>query len=156
RPGTDGRVHVLVDMNPTDGAPLEFYLGASESRTGSHRGLLVSVARRPETETSKPAVEVSLTAALALTSPNVISLDAVYDGVAPGSWVVIQRPGKTDPDGKPSPLREVVTRVRSARVVSRADYGITGKVTELVLDTRWLDENDRLLSDIRQTTVYAR
>ena len=145
RPDGDNRVHVVVDTEPADGSPpLDVWLAAGGTRTATHQGLQVRIAREDD------AVRFTLTATLAPSSPNVIALDAVYDGIGPGSWVVIQRPGK---DG---PLAEVITRVRSARVVSRAAFGITGKVTELVLDNRWLDERDQLLSDIRQTTVYAR
>ncbi|MEU4421718.1 putative baseplate assembly protein [Actinoplanes sp. NPDC024001] len=96
-------------------------------------------------------VTFALSATLALDSRNVLALDAVYEGIGPESWVVIQRPGKSNPD-----LSLLITRVVSSRVVSRADFGITGKVTELVLATDWLDGDDTQLSQIRDTTVYAR
>jgi predicted phage baseplate assembly protein len=95
---------------------------------------------------------------LELSSRNVIALDAVYDGIAAGSWVVIDRPGKKA-EGQPADqldLSRVITRVVGARVISRADFGITGKVTELSLEDDWLDARDTTLSQIRDTTVHAR
>jgi predicted phage baseplate assembly protein len=90
---------------------------------------------------------------------SVLALDAVYDGVAPGMWVAVERPrkGATGPDSIPGDkgLALVVTRAKSTRVVSVAQYGITGKATVLTLEHPWLDGQDTLLSDIRDATVYT-
>ncbi|GAB7045630.1 putative baseplate assembly protein [Catenuloplanes indicus] len=110
--------------------------------TADAGGLRLEITRTAQT------VRFALSAALALDSRNVLALDAVHEGIGPESWVVVQRPGHA--------LSMVVTRVISSRVVSRADFGITGKVTELVLADDWLDETDTQLAQIRDTTVYAR
>ncbi len=57
---------------------------------------------------------------------------------------------------KDSDLARVITRVLESRVIALADFGITGKVTQLRLADDWLDAEDGLLSDIRETTVFAR
>ncbi|GGN13641.1 putative phage baseplate assembly protein [Actinoplanes campanulatus] len=75
----------------------------------------------------------------------VLSLDAVHNTVTPGSPIVVERPGRP-------PL---VTRVAQARTATYAQFGITGRGTRLVLDDAWLDEGDVLLSQIRDTTIYA-
>jgi predicted phage baseplate assembly protein len=74
-----------------------------------------------------------------------LSLDATYDRIVPGSWVVLHRLGR-DPD---------VFLVEQVREISRADYGITARVTQLVLDRPWLATNDTSLTVVRDTTVYA-
>ncbi|MGP3999975.1 putative baseplate assembly protein [Streptomyces sp. 8N706] len=152
RPAADGTVHVTV----TNGATLDYRLAPGEQQRGTHGGLEVTVRRSPAGEPA--AVEVALAAKLELTSRNVIALDAVYDGIALGSWVVVQRPRKGSSGQVPGDpkLAFVVTRVAGVRVVSRADFGITGKVTELTLEDPWLDDQDVLLSYIRDATVLAR
>ncbi len=76
----------------------------------------------------------------------IVALDALYEQITPGSWVVVEYS-----DGRP-PL---ITWVLGACSVSKADYGITGKVTELTLKNEWLRDNDRLLSSLRGVTIYA-
>ncbi|GAA1920846.1 hypothetical protein GCM10009716_31870 [Streptomyces sodiiphilus] len=158
RPEAGGRIRVTVG----NGEVFERLLAPGEEHRTEQGDFEVTV-RRPaegegEGEGDGPVtVEISLSSRLELTSRNVLALDAVHDGIAPGSWVVVQRPGKgtglIPGDGN---LALVVTRVASARVVSQANYGITGKVTELTLESPWLDEEDVLLSHIRGTTVLAR
>jgi predicted phage baseplate assembly protein len=122
---------------------------------GAQGGLQVTATRGTATEIT-PAICVDLHAS---PDPNVLALDAVYDGIAPGMWVAIERPrkGQAGPGGIPgdSALALVVTRATGTRVISRADYGITGKVTSLTLGDPWLDDKDTLLSDIRDATVYT-
>jgi|GEM_PF-216236 len=77
---------------------------------------------------------------------NVVALDAKFDQVIPGSWVVIERPDK----GK-----TIISRVVSTQQVAKADYGVTGNVTQLTLDQPWLDDKDVSLATLRQVTVYA-
>jgi predicted phage baseplate assembly protein len=94
-------------------------------------------------------------AAMALISipgnPKLLILDATYTGIGPGRWVVIDRPNATN-----AALRRVITRVDSARVISCAAYGISGKVTALWLLDPWLDfSHDTSLGDVRGATVYA-
>nr|BFD89346.1 hypothetical protein KitaXyl93_07060 [Kitasatospora sp. Xyl93] len=156
RPRADGRIHVTVDGGP--GPALDYLLEPGQEKTGESGELNVRVLRHTATDQSAPAVEVVFTTKLQPVSGTVLALDAVYDQIAPGSWVVVQRPRKGLDGGIPGSrdLAEVITRVTDVRVVSRADFGITGKVTELSLQQPWLDDKDTQLSDIRDATVYAR
>ncbi|MER7706361.1 putative baseplate assembly protein [Kitasatospora sp. NPDC097605] len=156
RPQADGRVHVKVDGGP--GPALDHHLDPGQETTGESGELNVRVHRYAATEQSPPAVEVVFTTKLQPVSGTVLTLDAVYDQIAPGSWVVVQRPRKGLDGGVPGgrDLAEVITRVTDVRVISRADFGITGKVTELSLQQPWLDDQDTQLSHIRDATVYAR
>ncbi|WP_461036788.1 putative baseplate assembly protein, partial [Streptomyces mayteni] len=152
RPGEDGLIHVAVG----DADPVEYHLAPGDEESAVQGELTVTVRRAAEGGTE--AVEVVFSSELALTSRNVIALDAVYEGIAPGSWVVVSRPRKGvtgQIPGEPK-LAQVITRVVGARVLSRADFGITGKVTELTLQDPWLDDEDRLLAHIRDATVHAR
>lgn len=149
----DDFVHVTV----ANGTTLEDRLAPGEQAPpADHGGLRVTMGR--SAAGPDPSVEITLTSQLAQTSRNVIALDAVYEGIAPGSWVAVHRPRKGAAGQIPGDpkLSLVITRVTGIRVLSRADFGITGKVTELTLEDRWLDEHDVLLSHIRDTTVYAR
>lgn len=79
-------------------------------------------------------------------SVRLISLDSTYDQVLAGSWVLIDRV-----DGP----QEIIAQVQQARTISRADYGVTAKVTQLELSQAWLTPNDASLSVLRGTTIYA-
>jgi predicted phage baseplate assembly protein len=80
-------------------------------------------------------------------SARLLSLDTTFDEIAPGSWVVIDRPDAEAP---------IVARVGQVRTISRADYGISAQVTLLQLDRPWLVAGrDVSLSVVRGTTVYA-
>jgi hypothetical protein len=82
---------------------------------------------------------------------SVLTLDAIYDQISPGSWVVIDRGGT--PAGA---LREVYVRqVRTVKTVARALYNLSAKVTELTLDGDWLTDADRTLGDVRETSIFA-
>ena len=153
RPDDDGRIHVAI--GPTD--PVDYHLAPGEEQTATQAEYKITASRTAAAD--QPAsVEVAFSSQLELTSRNVIALDAVYEAIAPGSWVAVDRPRKGvagqvpgDPD-----LSRVITRVTGVRVLSRADFGITGKVTELTLEDPWLDDQDTLLSHIRDATVHAR
>ena len=77
---------------------------------------------------------------------NVLALDAQYDQIVPESWVVIERSDQSEP---------IIGQVIETRTVSKTDYGITGKVTQLTLDRPWLEPTDVALSVLRGTTVFA-
>ncbi len=87
---------------------------------------------------------------------NVIDLDTVYDAIVPGGWVVIERAGHPG-------LEHVVAWIDQVQKVQRIDYSLTATVTRLVLvrgpddstAAEWLSNDDRLLSDVRNTVVYA-
>ncbi|WP_222721234.1 putative baseplate assembly protein [Actinomadura sp. HBU206391] len=160
RPNESGRVLVTIEGDDPGEIPepLSPELWPDDTQVIANGAQQVTLRRTPERDGANASVEVSFAASLALSSRNVLALDAVYDGIGQGTWVVVQRPRKDSGEGDPGdgPLDEVVTRVRAARVVSRADFGITGKVTELTLDDDWLDARDTMLSHIRDTTVYVR
>ncbi|AXG81896.1 putative baseplate assembly protein [Streptomyces paludis] len=139
-----------VEVAPTfgaDPASVGKDLEPGEEETTTHGGVNV-VLGRAERADDPDRVTVALTTT-GTVSPKVLLLDAVYPGIGPESWVVIERPGAV-----PS-LQKLITRVETARVVSQADFGITGKVTELTLADAWLGPQDTQLSQIRRTTVYA-
>ncbi|MEO8973925.1 MAG: putative baseplate assembly protein, partial [Ktedonobacteraceae bacterium] len=78
----------------------------------------------------------------------ILDLDARYDQIVPSSQVVIEY-------GDSSSIPPLITRVMGVQSLSRADYGISGKITRLTLDQKWLTGNETLLSDIRNITIYA-
>ncbi|MCK2242414.1 MULTISPECIES: putative baseplate assembly protein [unclassified Crossiella] len=92
----------------------------------------------------------------ALTPSRILALDGVYEGIGPGSWVVITRPRKGREIGGDEKLSTVTARVTTARTIAKQAFGISAKVTELTLDRPWLDKQDTLLSHLRDATVYAR
>jgi hypothetical protein len=68
-----------------------------------------------------------------------IDLDREYDGILPGDWVVLDRPVYRELYG-----------IKKSYTAARNDYGLTGRITALVLDG-----NENLSSyPLRQTTVY--
>jgi predicted phage baseplate assembly protein len=149
-----GQITVTVQNG---GTPLSLTLSQGGSQTGAQGGLQV-IARRATAGATVASVDVSVQTP-ASRALNVLTLDAAYDGIAPGSWVTIDRPrkGADSTDGIPgdADLARVFSRVQDARMVSAAAFGITGKVTMLTLENPWLDDQDTLLSDIRDATVYA-
>ncbi|HLO28806.1 MAG TPA: hypothetical protein VK249_06710, partial [Anaerolineales bacterium] len=80
---------------------------------------------------------------------NQIALDGTYDQIVPGSWYVITRPNA------PQQLAQVIGQIRDAQTVAKTDYNFPAKVTQLTLDQDWLTADDKLLSGIRSTTVFA-
>lgn len=84
-------------------------------------------------------------------NPTELFLDAVYENILPGSYVIIQKPGEdltTD------------TKLKKLKVASayhnfpRASYGISTKTTRLILDGKWYD-SDIPMDTIRGTAVLA-
>jgi len=98
-------------------------------------------------------------------SSNILDLDAQYDQIKPGSWVIIERPPvviielRAEAALKTASSYETIIRqVLAVRTVSRADYGISGKVTRLTLDAEWCQDavdNGERLGFIRNTSIYA-
>jgi predicted phage baseplate assembly protein len=156
----DSADRVTVGL-PDDGFdPVQ--LGANEQRNlwrwdpVGERWINVIVTRRPPPDaTGRPSVKVEFPA-LAGIPATVLTLDATYEGVGIGSWVVIERPRKKDPAPGVKSLGLVTARVTGVRTIAKQGFGISGKVTELVLDRPWLDSRDTRLSDIRDTTIYLR
>jgi predicted phage baseplate assembly protein len=77
---------------------------------------------------------------------DIVDLDTVYDKILPESWAVIRR----DDTGT-----QLVARIQNVGNISRADYGITGRVTRLKLDRNWLTRDDTSLAVLRGATVSA-
>jgi len=77
----------------------------------------------------------------------IITLDAQYDQITPGSWVAIERPDKNE---------LCIYRVEKVENISKTDYGFVTRVTQLTLDKPWLNEEDTSLGVLRQTTVYLK
>lgn len=76
---------------------------------------------------------------------NILDLDAQYDGIIPESLAVVIRGNR----------RKIISTISEIQTLSKTDYGITGKSTRLKLEIPWLDNMDLMLSDIRDTTIYA-
>jgi predicted phage baseplate assembly protein len=74
-----------------------------------------------------------------------LSLDGVYEGIVPGGRIALDRPH--------SGIE--IYRVADVRTAVRAAYGISQRVTMLLLDRAWLSESDRSLAVLRGITVYA-
>jgi len=79
-------------------------------------------------------------------------LEAVYDKIAPGTWVVVRR---TDSGATNAEFR--YRQVTAVGQISRADYGMAAKSTALTLNDSWLDNlpTNAKLEILRGTTVYA-
>lgn len=81
-----------------------------------------------------------------------ISLDAHYDNLVPDSWVLIEQ----NREGQAQP-RRILGKVSKVVDRARADYGISGKSTELTvaLPEAWVDPAKDNLTAIRAATVFA-
>lgn len=104
-----------------------------------------------------PPVEIFLSAAPSAASASaasasadlsrILPLDAVYEGITPGSWIAV------DPGGDAGEV--LVTRVEQVRTRTRADAGVSIRVTELVLRDAWTSTEGPSLDAVRGTTVHA-
>jgi predicted phage baseplate assembly protein len=154
----DGTVRVTVDDGTSP--PATFTLNLGDALTGQQGGSQVAAGRQAEERNARGTVDVTLRAPMSPADKKLLTLDGTYEGIAPGSWVAVERPrkGLAGPGGIPGDksLALVVSRVTSTRAISVADFGITGKVTQLSLDQPWLDDQDTLLAHIRDATIYAR
>jgi predicted phage baseplate assembly protein len=79
-----------------------------------------------------------------------INLDAVYDAVVAGSWVVLTRPDRTGKEKDPGPAYAELYRVGVVGEETRADYTIAAKTTRLEISGEQIE-----LFSPRSTTVYA-
>ena len=98
------------------------------------------------------AVTVELALPITADPWDVVTLDAQYDHITPGSWVLIERPDPTEPTRQ----KLITTKVEDVQTVAKAQYGIAaGKLTQLSLARDWLDARDRWLTVLRGTNVYT-
>ncbi|MGW6137967.1 putative baseplate assembly protein [Streptomyces sp. NPDC055140] len=151
RPDEDGLIHVGINNGTTQ----EISLRPGATKQFTHGEYEVSL--RYGVGSSEPKVEIVIAGKPAPVNRRVLQLDTVHTGITVGSWVAIQRPAKGAEDGIPgdAELAFVTTQVVAVRTAAYANYGITGRGTELTLADPWLDEFDVLLSHIRDTTVHA-
>jgi hypothetical protein len=85
----------------------------------------------------------------------VLDLDAEYNQISRGGRVVIEwAAGEDRPDllQGDADLNLLFRRIDRVDTISKPGYG---KITQLTLDKPWLAEGDRLLSTLRQATIYA-
>jgi LysM repeat protein len=110
------------ELDKHDTAAIEF--------SGDHRALIISQDRMLP---------------LATEERKILTLDAEYDQITPGSWVVIEGDHLN------------AYQVQKVETVSPAKFGITGEVTQLTLVTEdgWLQGTDLSLKALRSITVYA-
>ena len=98
------------------------------------------------------SLSVLVESALPVPNPKVLALDGQYDQILPESWVVIERPDAADPSKKPT---RTPLQVKQTATISKTDYGLSAKVTQLTLSESWLELNDTMLNKLRAITVYA-
>ncbi len=126
-------------------------LNASQRLTlGNYRVTIGWQAARVRIE-GEPVLTVSVAEAMLLADPAVLDLDTTYPGIVPGSWVVIQQAGI--PAG--TAAYQVVAQVMSASSTAISRYGMSGTVTELILDRPWPPPGTRWLSAVRPLSVQA-
>ena len=187
----------LLDYGPTDVGTSEPGVWAMRAKVApfGHNAPLMPVAKTVDNppETTEWDLDGADTG-----NRKLLSLDAVYDQITAGGWVVVDRPwtflSVLDLDLLAAPAvglvrgigatsarltgastfassfvlgtpiyhmwltnrrEQIFARVKTIRTLSRASYGITGRVTQLALDTAWLKQGDTDLSTMRDTAVYA-
>ncbi|WP_194918887.1 putative baseplate assembly protein [Catenulispora rubra] len=91
--GADGKVHVLVTSGQSSDTK-EFQLAPGDKPATSLLDGISVAASRAASGASTQTVSVALTTPSSTPSKNRIWLDSTYDGIAVGSWVVIDRPSK--------------------------------------------------------------
>jgi len=83
-----------------------------------------------------------------------LALDAVYDKILPGSWVVVRTPTAGDP-----PIAITYHRVAAVRTISMSTTGLaegfTAKVTQLKLDPEWRPGKVDPNKSLRETEVFS-
>ncbi|WP_322755329.1 putative baseplate assembly protein [Frankia sp. Cas3] len=125
-------------------------IGQSVERRLPGHHITVGLEPRPQAEAKLGVLTVRDESLLPPKPPNVLPLDAVYDQVVPGSWVVVER---TDRTGTGWPLK---TRVTKVETVTKSAFGIAATVTQLTLEQPWLSGEDLLLTAHRNTSVRFR
>ncbi len=92
------------------------------------------------------SITEELTVPLSDAQRRILPLDALYDQILPNSWVVVQNPTRQ---------RQIIAQVEKVESITKAEYGISAKVTQLTLNQEWLNDDDVFLNILRETTVYA-
>lgn len=108
------------------------------------RQLVISVSEDRNGQVSSISVVDESPDLVSAQNKKIVALDAQYDQIQPGGWISIARP---------SGIKKYY-QVIDTQTVSKSDYGINGRVTQLTLDRDWLTD-EQSLSDLRTTTIYA-
>lgn len=135
------------------GAGMTFSLEALESQTQENGDWQL----RADRNAGDPSTIVELRFST-VGARHVLALDARYDGIGVGSWVVVERPRKGVPGGIPGDLglSQVIAQVAAVDTEVVTGYGLSAQVTVLTLDRDWLDLDDTSLADVRDARVRAR
>jgi hypothetical protein len=155
----DGDFHMGVQIDSNE--EVEIRRGQTLHYSTGDQQIMLSLSMPPEFPSrelgsreagSREVLTVEDSSLLPLDAKNlsILNLDAQYPQVIPGTWVAVVRGADTPP---------LLTRIKSSpnavKNISKADYGITGKSTQLTLDEAWLTMKDTDLSSLRETTVFA-
>jgi predicted phage baseplate assembly protein len=129
-----------LTWNPSLSAPLSGQVGDT----------LVDI-RWAQSPVGQDSITLSIATPLPLSAAQqkVLLLDGKYPGITSGTNVVI------DSAGSAGGLYPVLTQVKSADTVAASGYGITAKVTQLVLQDPWIDGSATIQTALRPLTVYA-
>ena len=143
----------LEFIDPVSGSTLgamTWNLGLTTPLSGQVGNTLVNIAWE-KSAIGLDSVTISIATPLGL-SPQAqqqLLLDGKYPSITPGSYVVI------DTAGPAGVSHQVITQVKSADTVAASGYGITAKVTRLVLHDNWIDGGATMQTALRPLTVYA-
>jgi hypothetical protein len=96
-------------------------------------------------------ISYELTLAEEAEEADVVWLDAPYEQILPNSWIVLERPNSASSAEK----RLVISQAKEVTQASRADYGISAKITRIRLTEDWIDPKNDKFPVIRGTTVFA-
>jgi predicted phage baseplate assembly protein len=140
-----GPVVVTVDVN----GDRRFTLGFGDHAHYEQPGRRIDLELTVGTETTNRDVLLVTDATLVAPDPFVLPLDAQYDRIVPDTWVVVERPDRSDD------LAQVITKITRVDTVALARYGQTAKITQLTLALPWLDGEDLLLSAVRKASVLV-
>ncbi len=127
------------------------HIPSDQSLRDKSRGVLTAIdyAANPN---GQPQIHLTSELPSTTVNPLVVALDAQYDTIVHDDWVVIER---SDIEQSTRSFYQV----DKTRIVTRAAYGIVGKVTELTLKPSqadpWLKATDRSLNVYRNTTIYT-
>ena len=138
----------VLTVTVNDGTPQLVILGQTLQYAQGDAVIKIATRMGPELVSAQISIET-------LSGPRpqdraVLLLDAQYDQVLAGSWIVLTRPAKSG-----TGQDVIYARVQQAGTVSQTAYGFTNTVTRLALDKEWLYETDRRLDVVRNTVVYA-
>lgn len=147
---TDSRIINVAAVNPPvpilvgiDGDTWPVFPAEILREQFNGRQLVISASEDRNGQVSSISVVDESPALVSAQTKKIVTLDAQYDQIQPGGWISIARS---------SGIKSY--KVIDTQTVSKSDYGITGRVTQLTLDKDWLT-TEKSLSDLRGVTIYA-